>query len=132
MWDDIVELLGGDDGVLIPYSSGMGVGQGLAGRSPRSPRLNTLFVRYGCGTFAIERVTADGSLNTLFVRYGCGTEALCLHLHHHGVLIPYSSGMGVGQVTARQERNKGCLNTLFVRYGCGTRDLGATAPGAGS
>ena len=35
-------------------------------------------------------------LNTLFVRYGCGTGLVGAGRAGHDVLIPYSSGMGVG------------------------------------
>ena len=54
----------------------MGVGLRATGK-PRNPaRLNTLFVRYGCGTRRDAANTAPQGLNTLFVRYGCGTAAL--------------------------------------------------------
>ena len=36
-------------------------------------------------------------LNTLFVRYGCGTLGVFSYGIVVGVLIPYSSGMGVGR-----------------------------------
>ena len=57
--------------------------------------LNTLFVRYGCGTTAEIARAFLLRLNTLFVRYGCGTVRRECHAHTV-VLIPYSSGMGVG------------------------------------
>ena len=38
------------------------------------------------------------------------------------VLIPYSSGMGVGRLFFPRPAERGSLNTLFVRYGCGTRE----------
>ena len=43
----------------------------------------------------------------------------------NGVLIPYSSGMGVGPFDHYEESLAGRLNTLFVRYGCGTRGVSA-------
>ena len=63
------------------------------------------------------------SLNTLFVRYGCGTERQHCPLRGRNVLIPYSSGMGVGQLGLLTEGTRISLNTLFVRYGCGTGPL---------
>ena len=83
--------------VLIPYSSGMGVGRTSSPATSDSSCLNTLFVRYGCGT-AVEQI-----------------EALLGE-----VLIPYSSGMGVRQGDVEYHPFAVCLNTLFVRYGCGT------------
>ena len=60
--------------------------------------LNTLFVRYGCGTDVIYLTNFNGErLNTLFVRYGCGTFRFDPGVEWFGVLIPYSSGMGVGR-----------------------------------
>ena len=85
-------------GVLIPYSSGMGVGPFRSRRTALPARLNTLFVRYGCGTTE-EPPSRDGS----------------------SVLIPYSSGMGVGPEIRMSTVHAFSLNTLFVRYGCGTR-----------
>ena len=84
------------DPVLIPYSSGMGVGRHYGEQALQELGLNTLFVRYGCGTAAGTKPARTGSLNTLFVRYGCGTYLMNKVLPAH------------------------CLNTLFVRYGCGT------------
>ena len=105
--------------VLIPYSSGMGVGLACRLSLHRKESLNTLFVRYGCGTLRIRLPQGSGGLNTLFVRYGCGT-ALPPHPRvRRGVLIPYSSGMGVGPRSAPEPTGVVCLNTLFVRYGCG-------------
>ena len=84
-------------------------------------RLNTLFVRYGCGTNGYCCFTAERpSLNTLFVRYGCGTPNGLWSWGYFFVLIPYSSGMGVGPVTNDVRKGDRGLNTLFVRYGCGT------------
>ena len=62
----------------------------------RAESLNTLFVRYGCGTRRPAGWTAGSGLNTLFVRYGCGTDDMYLGVIEVEVLIPYSSGMGVG------------------------------------
>ena len=106
--------------VLIPYSSGMGVGRGLIGSPFPAVRLNTLFVRYGCGTRARLLPRERGGLNTLFVRYGCGTPRTSCVWAGSQVLIPYSSGMGVGPEYSSTERSVVGLNTLFVRYGCGT------------
>ena len=58
-------------------------------------------------------------LNTLFVRYGCGTDADA-GMKEETVLIPYSSGMGVGRKGHGVSSVLHGLNTLFVRYGCGT------------
>ena len=62
----------------------------------------------------------DRRLNTLFVRYGCGTQRQGPAGPDGEVLIPYSSGMGVGLDLRLSRRLQQCLNTLFVRYGCGT------------
>ena len=82
--------------------------------------LNTLFVRYGCGTREITRKTF---LKHVLIPYSSGmgvgrpgrTWKTC-----SPVLIPYSSGMGVGQRPVRHAKPRAGLNTLFVRYGCGT------------
>ena len=66
---------------------------------------------------------ADGTevgLNTLFVRYGCGTLGDYRMRRWRMVLIPYSSGMGVGPCGRPFKAFYASLNTLFVRYGCGT------------
>ena len=52
---------------------------------------------------------------------GVGPDSLRLRLPQEGVLIPYSSGMGVGPGLVEQGLLIISLNTLFVRYGCGTR-----------
>ena len=83
--------------------------------------LNTLFVRYGCGTKDPTEPGHKISLNTLFVRYGCGTDEQYSWVWGSRVLIPYSSGMGVGPVVVGDTRKEFRLNTLFVRYGCGTQ-----------
>ena len=114
-----------------------------AGDAPGRHRLNTLFVRYGCGTNSSSLRHRAARLNTLFVRYGCGTfttaaqtgvvavlipyssgmgvgRLACARRAVDSVLIPYSSGMGVGRRTGRSSAPGPSLNTLFVRYGCGT------------
>ena len=91
--------------VLIPYSSGMGVGPRQRPPGVGDPRLNTLFVRYECGTPLLRRL-----------------------MRSCGVLIPYSSGMGVGQLGIREPMPLDRLNTLFVRYGCGTEEMDGARP----
>ena len=144
MWDRDFRVSTPFHKVLIPYSSGMGVGQAWPAEGHRLCRLNTLFVRYGCGTQTqCTTLSFSGCLNTLFVRYGCGTnwrlcpartESLNTLFVRYGcgtnvpreyaeinlVLIPYSSGMGVGHQPPGKADAPGGLNTLFVRYGCGT------------
>ena len=48
------------------------------------------------------------------------------------VLIPYSSGMGVGPYGVKMVAENFGLNTLFVRYGCGTAVNVQTADGGRS
>ena len=74
----------------------------------------------GVGRQFLRLGSLEAGLNTLFVRYGCGTHAQRNTLLWLGVLIPYSSGMGVGPDNFVRADFTGGLNTLFVRYGCGT------------
>ena len=89
--------------VLIPYSSGMGVG------------LETM-----------EGQVVIPGLNTLFVRYGCGTHGERCPRRECGVLIPYSSGMGVGPGGTGQRRP---CTTVLIPYSSG---MGVGPPGPSS
>ena len=94
-----VLVVGGFTFVLIPYSSGMGVGPETFIRKQMMVRLNTLFVRYGCGT-GQRRLRAQHV--PVLIPYssgmGVGLDAFLTALDP-AVLIPYSSGMGVGPQT---------------------------------
>ena len=97
MWDKGGPGAGPSGSVLIPYSSGMGVGHRARVQRDALAVLIPYSSGMGVGPPLVEMLAAQDI-----------------------VLIPYSSGMGVGHQRDLWAPVQGGLNTLFVRYGCGT------------